>query len=223
MRVFCFFSKPRVPSLLRIGPHNHDILSILIGSLLGDGSMEKDGNGSRFAFYQEKTNGEYLLHLHSIISSLGYSKQDLPKIQARKGSKEGTIRYIYRFRSYTFSSFNWIHSSFYPNKRKVIPTNINLESYLTPLALAIWVMDDGYYFKNKGIGFSTNAYTLDEIKYLGDILKRKYSLDYSIVKTGKVNQYNIYIPKASAIVLGNIIKKHLVPSMYYKIPVQCFL
>jgi hypothetical protein len=55
------FSHPRLPSLKRIGPHNRDILSILIGSLLGDGTMEKDGNGSRFAFYQEKTHGEYLL------------------------------------------------------------------------------------------------------------------------------------------------------------------
>ncbi len=221
--MFCFFSKPRVPSLLRIGPHNHDILSILIGSLLGDGSMEKDGNGSRFAFYQEKSNGEYLLHLHHIISSLGYCKPEIPKIHTRKGAKEGTIRYIYRLRSYTFSSFNWIHSSFYPNNRKVIPTNINLEDYITPLALAIWVMDDGYYHKNKGISFSTNSFTLDEIKYLGNILKSKYSLDYSIVKTGTINQYNIYIPKESAILLGKIIKKHLAPSMYYKIPVQCFL
>jgi hypothetical protein len=55
------FSCPRVPSTKRIGPHNYDILSILIGSLLGDGSMEKDGNGSRFVYYQAKINGEYLL------------------------------------------------------------------------------------------------------------------------------------------------------------------
>jgi hypothetical protein len=36
------FISPRVPSIKRIGPHNLDILSILIGSLLGDGTMEKD-------------------------------------------------------------------------------------------------------------------------------------------------------------------------------------
>jgi hypothetical protein len=55
------FSSSRVLSTKRIGPHNVDILSILIGSLLGDGTMEKDGNGSRFAFYQDKSHGEYLL------------------------------------------------------------------------------------------------------------------------------------------------------------------
>ena len=45
------FSSPRVSSTKRIGPHNYVILCILIGSLLGDGSMEKDGNGSRFCFF----------------------------------------------------------------------------------------------------------------------------------------------------------------------------
>jgi hypothetical protein len=45
------FSSPRVLSTKRIGPHNYKVLSILIGSLLGDGHMERDGQGSRFCFY----------------------------------------------------------------------------------------------------------------------------------------------------------------------------
>jgi len=99
------FISPKVPSIKRIGPHNLEILSILIGSLLGDGSMEKDGNGSRFAFYQEKTHGEYLLWLHKTISNLGYCKKDIPVIQTRSGI-DGKLRYIFRFRTYTYSSFN---------------------------------------------------------------------------------------------------------------------
>jgi hypothetical protein len=55
------FSTPRVLSTKRIGPHNYEILCILIGSLLGDGSMEKDGNGSRFCFYQKGEHIEYVL------------------------------------------------------------------------------------------------------------------------------------------------------------------
>jgi|ERR1700677_1807616 len=128
------FSCARVPSLKRIGPHNIDILNIIIGSLLGDGTMEKDGFGSRFAYYQSKINGEYLLWLHQIISVIGYCKEDLPIIQQRKGL-EGKIGYFYRFRTYTYSSFNWIYDEFYPNNRKIIPKII--ETYLTPLSLAI--------------------------------------------------------------------------------------
>jgi hypothetical protein len=55
------FSTPKISSLKRIGPHNYEILCILIGSLLGDGSMEKDGNGSRFCFYQKGEHIEYVL------------------------------------------------------------------------------------------------------------------------------------------------------------------
>jgi hypothetical protein len=55
------FSSPKVLSTKRIGPHNINILSVIIGCMLGDSSMEKDGNGFRFCFYQKKIHGEYLL------------------------------------------------------------------------------------------------------------------------------------------------------------------
>ena len=35
----------RITSLERIGPHNIDIISIIIGSLLGDGHLEKRNRG----------------------------------------------------------------------------------------------------------------------------------------------------------------------------------
>jgi hypothetical protein len=225
---FCFlilfssvlpFSLPRVNSFKRIGPHNYEILSIIIGSLLGDGSMEKSVNGSRFVFYQAKINGEYLLWLHKIISNLGYSDKKLPKMYAIKGSKlvgYNEIKYYYRFRTFTYSSFNWIYDSFYPKgTRKVIPNFI--ENYLSPLALAVWMMDDGTSLKNKGIRFSTNSFTLKEIQYLALILKTKYNLESTIHKSGLNNQYNIYIPKSSLNSFREIVIPHFHPSMLYKI------
>ena len=56
-----------------------------------------------------------------------------------------------RFESFTFTSFNWIQEVFYPKDRKVILSS--LASYLTPLALAIWVKDDGCKIKNRGFKF----------------------------------------------------------------------
>jgi hypothetical protein len=53
----------RIRSDKRIGPHNKDILSILFGSLLGDGHAERriKGNGTRISFYQEDSHVSYLL------------------------------------------------------------------------------------------------------------------------------------------------------------------
>uniref|UniRef100_UPI0023F0FA3E LAGLIDADG homing endonuclease n=1 Tax=Cyathus jiayuguanensis TaxID=380660 RepID=UPI0023F0FA3E len=214
------FSTPRINPLYRIGPHNTDIMSLFIGSLLGEGSMEKSVNGSRFVYYQAKVNGEYLLWLHSVISKLGYAHTEIPKLYSKKKNStlvpSDEIRYYYRFRTFTFSSFDWIYNSFYPNgSRKVIPKFIN--TYLTPLALAVWMMDDGTSFKNKGFKFCTNGFTLKETQYLALVLQNKYKLETSIHKTGLINQYNIYKPKSSFKELIKIVAPHFHPTMYYKI------
>lgn len=215
------FSSPRINSFKRIGPHNYDILSIIIGSLLGDGSMEKSKDGSRFVFYQAKVNVEYLLWLHEVISKLGYANTKIPRLYSRKGSplvklKEGEILYYCRFRTFTFSSFDWIYNSFYPSgTRKVVPDLI--ESYLSPMALAIWMMDDGFSYKNKGFKFSTNSFTLKEIKFLASVLKTKFNLNSTIHKSGLNNQYNLYIPKSNLKDLIKIVKPHFHPTMIYKI------
>jgi hypothetical protein len=78
-------------------------------------------------------------------------------------------------------------------------------------------MDDGSRYKNKGLKFCTNSFTLEEIKYLSLVLKNKYSLDSTIHKVGVVNQYNIYIPKSNIDQLSKIVKPYIHPSMYYKI------
>jgi hypothetical protein len=92
-----------------------------------------------------------------------------------------------------------------------------METYLSPLALAVWMMDDGTSYKNKGFKFSTNSFTLKEIQYLALVLKTKYNLDSSIHKSGLNNQYNIYIPKSSFKDLIKIVNIHFHPTMNYKI------
>jgi ubiquinol-cytochrome c reductase cytochrome b subunit len=123
---------------------------------------------------------------------------------SRKGLSENEFFYYYRFRTFTYTSFNWIYESFYPNgTRKIIPDFI--DTYLSPMALAIWMMDDG------------NSFTLKEIQFLRIILKNKYNLDTTIHKSGLNNQYNIYIPKSNLDNLIKIVKPHFHPTMYYKI------
>jgi ubiquinol-cytochrome c reductase cytochrome b subunit len=88
----------RLKGIHRIGPHNKDIISIIFGSLLGDGYAEKrlNGVGTRINFYQEAVHVEYLLHLHKILSKLGYSNPKIPIITSRLGTK-GKIKKIVRF------------------------------------------------------------------------------------------------------------------------------
>lgn len=78
-------------------------------------------------------------------------------------------------------------------------------------------MDDGYLYKNKGLKFSTNSFTLKDIQYLTSILKNKYNINTSIHKTGIINQYNLYVPKSSLCDLIKIVELYIHPTMLYKI------
>ena len=75
------FSAPRTRAIKRIGPHNIDILSIIIGSLLGDAYAEKHGLGTIICFQQEDNHSAYLFWLHSSVSKLGYCNEKILNYQ----------------------------------------------------------------------------------------------------------------------------------------------
>jgi ubiquinol-cytochrome c reductase cytochrome b subunit len=199
----------------RIGPHNKDILSIIFGSLLGDAHGEKRnmGTGTRITFYQESSHVEYMLYLHRLLSDSGYCNSKVPVIGTRLGIG-GKVRKTVRFSTWTYTSFNWIHELWYVNGTKCVPNCINL--YLTPLALAIWIMDDGGKV-GKGLKFSTNSFTYGDCLKLVNALNENFSIKSSIQSAGAENQYIIYVWKESMDKLREIVNPYMVNDMRYKI------
>jgi hypothetical protein len=190
----------------REDPHHQDVLSIIFGCLLGSGEMVQEKEGSRMVFCRAGDHDKYLIWLHSKLVELGYTEPSL-RLRTSKGDKASSGS----FESFTLTSFNWIRKAFYPKTRKVVPQDIG--NYLTPLALAVWLMDDGTLL-NKGIKFTANSFTLNEVKILSKVLTEKYDLKTSIVKVGVVNQYNIYIPKSSFETLRDIVRPYIHARMY---------
>lgn len=199
----------------RIGPHNKDIISIIFGSLLGDAQGEKIllGVGTRFKFYQEAVHVKYLMFLHKLLSELGYCNSKLPVITTRLGSK-GKLKKIVRFSTWTYTSFNWIYDLWYNNEIKHVPKCI--DQYLTPLALAIWIMDDGAKV-NKSLKLSTNSFSYSDCLLLVKALHNNFNIKASIQSAGKKNQYLIYIWKESLIDLTNIVSPYIISEMKYKL------
>jgi hypothetical protein len=208
------FNSPRVRSLNRIGPHNIDILSIIFGAMLGDGYCEKHGNGARICFQQEGSHSHYLLWLHNYVSQLGYCSQTSPKLLTRLAS-HGKLRKVLRFNTFTFSSFNWIEESFYRKdvaksingsanllagnrvKKKILPYCI--EEFLSPLALAIWIMDDGGKVSS-GIKISTNNFHRNEVLLLCYILMKKFDI-YATIQSAGLKKKD-YIDEANPVPCG---------------------
>ena len=102
-----FTNNNKLTSDQRIGPHNLDIISIIIGSTLGDTHLEKRkrGIGTRIIFEQSNKNVEYLMWFHSYFSNRGYCNSKKPKLNKRI-RKNGEVFFHYRINTYTFSSFN---------------------------------------------------------------------------------------------------------------------
>jgi hypothetical protein len=247
----------KLNSLKRIGPHNIDILSLIVGSTLGDSHLEKraGGIGTRVIFEQSNKNVEYLMWFHKILSLRGYCNPKKPKLFKRI-KKNNEVFFHYRFNSYTFYSFNWIHEMFYSETfnnlnaytvtnnpisslcggegrsakqgqgegnqenaervkyRKIIPYNIS--DFLTPLALAIWFMDDGSKINNT-VRIATNCFTYEEVVFLSAVLLKNFNLISKPHKSGKDKGHILYFSSSSMVQFSKIVKPYMLPSMFYKL------
>jgi len=207
------FILPNFKAKNRIGPHNEEIISILVGSLLGDCYGERLLNGGvRFKFKQSIIHKDYLFYLHKKILNLGYTNNILPYLI--KQNLNNKIFESYCFNTYSFTSLLWLYKLFFKNKLKIIPNYTNLYELLTPLALAIWIQDDGTW-KDVSIRIATNSFKLNEIENLKNVLETKFKIKSSIFT--KSNQYQLYIKKESIYLIRNLTISFFHESMLYKL------
>ena len=155
----------------------------------------------------------------NFLASRGYCSNIPPKLHKRI-KKHGEIFFHYRINSYTYTSFNWIHDAFYKwdneNNKYVKIVPLNIEEFLTPLALAIWFMDDGSKI-NKSARIATNCFSFQEIEFLCDILFKKYNLKATPVKAGVNKGHILYIHTKSIHTFVTLIKPFMIKSLYYKL------
>lgn len=91
----------------RIGPHSLDVISLIVGSILGNSYLEKNETrlGTRIIFVLCNNNVEYLMWFHKFLATRGYCNPNKPKLTKIIG-KNNKVLYMYRINSYSFYSFN---------------------------------------------------------------------------------------------------------------------
>jgi len=107
----------RVKPNKRVGPHNLDCLSVIFGSLLGHGKINRLVEGSRLIIYTP--DKEYAQLLYSFFYNLGYCSNLEPRRSPSRGSRAARgstiklkhkgikcVHYRYEFNTFTFRSFN---------------------------------------------------------------------------------------------------------------------
>jgi hypothetical protein len=113
--------------------------------------------------------------------------------------------------------FTELHSLFYPNGIKVIPSNIY--DLLTPPALAHMIMGDGS-VQRHGLIICTNSYSLEYVVRFMNVLMVRYRLECNLRLKRRQNnkiEYMIYISQSSMPLLRTIVTPYFHPSMLYKL------
>ena len=191
--------------------------SLIIGSLLGDGTM-RVGKGcinANFKVEQGLVQKDYVLWKYEILKPLVFTK---PKISYRYTEKRERYPKSWWFRTIRHPFLTDIYNMFYipdgyKTGRKIVPKNIAND--LSPLGLAIWIMDDGSY--NKGIiDISTHSFLEPEINLLQNVFNKKFGVKIKYYNDGNKG-YRMYCSKEETKKLIKIILPYIIPSMMYKI------
>ena len=91
----------------RIGPHNEDVISVVVGSLLGDSyANNRSGEGVRICYRQSIIHKEYLFWLYNFFCLRGYASNLEPRLYTRTIKNIEKTYYGYEFNTFTFRSFS---------------------------------------------------------------------------------------------------------------------
>ena len=176
--------------------------SILIGTLLGDGTMRKKKNAHLEInhCYAQKVLVDWIFTKFSSLVTTP------PKWRKGNGTREA-----YRFATQKLPILTPFYNQFYRNGKKVIPNDLKLD----PLSLAVWFMDDGSKTYSS-IYLNTQQFNLDEQMRLIDILKNQFGIEATPNKD-KI-YYRIRIRTQSVKKFIQLVEPFVLKEFRYKIP-----
>lgn len=184
--------------------------SIIIGTVLGDGSLSETFSKNNLRLQIEHCNAqkEYVFWKYEMLKNLILTPP-IYKIQHRS----------WAFRTISHPELSEIGRIFYKDYRKILPEN--LEKILTPIGLAVWFMDDGVRYQKYGTyTVNTQCYTVEEMHQMREILSRKFGIIQTSLHSDH-NGWRLYIQKESSERFKRIVKPFILPSMAYKIGEPC--
>lgn len=189
-----------------VGSRQQDLI---IGTLLGDGFLEKNGRNFRLVMGHSLKQLEYVKWKQQMLLPLTSTLAVTERLDARTNKS-----YHYAtLRTKTAPIFKEYFDLFYRNGHRIIPAN--LPNVINPRMLAIWVMDDGYKRNDcNALRLNTQAYSYAEQLLIQKSLQR-LSLEARIQHHKKT--FVIYIPSSSMTKLRELISPYVVESMRYKV------
>ena len=190
-------------------------MQVIIGSMLGDMSMNKRGTENAYFLYsQGGVHRSYIKFMYGKLERLttGYG------ISEREVLLKGNRHISLYFYSIALPALNEIYEMFYQGGRKVVPKNI--AKFMDFGILAIWIMDDGFR-KGEGLRLCTDSFSKEDVELLIEALKEKLGINPTIIigNRGK-GQYRISINKRDMMRIRPHLRHYMHKKMYYKIGIK---
>jgi len=189
--------------------------SIIYGLVLGDGYLQSTGKkNARLRIEHSYKQKEYIDWLYSKLENIFCEK---PKKINRLHPKTKQIYQYYRMQGNSSPVFGKIKRYFYKNNEKIIPENIsNLLKY--NLSLAVWYMDDGYYYKrDKSAHIYLQKITKESQNRLLKCLKNNFKISAKIYCRPDRNACCLNFTGKEKDKLFNLIRPHILKLFNYKI------
>lgn len=187
--------------------------AIVLGTLLGDGCLERNGKHVRLRLEHGISQKSYLLWKYKELKSV--ITGSVMKVYAYHKVNKRTYDSL---RTYTYSDlvFDFYWDLFYADTgRKKVPKNIRL-LLNNPLSIAVWFMDDGYKRNDcNAFRFGTDSFSKNDQLMLRSVLKKNFGIDTQLHKKGKY--WNIYIPERESRRFADLIQPFIIPTLSYKI------
>ena len=186
--------------------------AVVVGTVLGDGFLQKTGSkNARLRLEHSDKQKDYLLWKGAQMSRLFQGK---PSYLSRVHPKSGETYSYARWQSNASSEIGVWQRYFYPEGKKIIPADIG--ENLSPLALAVWYMDDGYLSEDKSSFIYLGKVSENEADILRDAISKNFGVEAKVYDK-KNKGFALYFPVEETKKLHTLLKSFIHPSMKYKL------
>ena len=166
--------------------------SILLGSLLGDGSLKIHSGykNARFSFCHSINQSDYFMWKRNQLKPELSGAKDYWEQLAANSHKDEYSGHKLRYQSRALPGLTYLYNLTHKKSEK---GNIKIRrewlNLLTPLSLAIWWCDGGSLVSNTKQGvFSTDGFSLEDLEKLDRYLKIVWHLSTKIRAVGKTRK-----------------------------------
>ena len=188
-------------------------IKILFGTLMGDGRLQCLSNRSaRLRIEHSLKQKFYVWWKYREFQDIIRNK---PEMKERENPIWKKIYRYHRCQTLCFPELKRFHTLFYGKKRKIISRELK-KLFTSPLSLAVWYMDDGYYYRrDKTAYIYLSKYSQKEYRFLQEILRENFGLNTRLYQ--KKGGYCFYFPVEDTKKLIKIVRPYILKGFKYKI------